>query len=138
MHGFFAIYSTLLTSSNYEKAVSKLVMVSIGLYLTLNLLFIPEYGSLAAALNTLLCAVFVSIGYFILVGRKVQLRLPYLLIGKLLLLTGLLYLVFYGLQMLTAMWLVNTALAGIVFLGLVFLLQIVRLADIRQLRGPKI
>lgn len=137
VHGFFAIYSTLLTSSNYEKAVSKLVMVSIVLNLTLNYLFIPEYGSLAAALNTLLCVIFVSGGYFVLVGRKVKLRLPYRLLGKLLLLTGLLYLVFYLLQQLTTMWLVNTALAGLAFLGLVFILQIVSLADIRQLRGPK-
>jgi len=138
VHGFFAIYSTLLTSSNYEKAVSKLVFVSIALNLTLNLFFIPEYGSLAAALNTLLCAVFVSVGYFILVRNKVKVRLPYLLLGKLVLLTGLLYGIFYGLKFVSGMWLVNTVLAGIAFLGLVFLLQIVSLADIRQLRSKKL
>jgi len=138
VHGFFAIYSTLLTSSNYEKAVRKLVMVSIALNLTLNIFFIPEYGSLAAACNTLLCAVFVSVGYFILVKTKVKLKLPLLLIGKLMLLTVLLYGVFYGLQFIFSMWLVNTALAGIAFLGLVFLLQIVSLADLRQLRKPNL
>ncbi len=137
VHGFFAIYSTLLTSSNYEKAVSKLVIVSIAINLVLNFLFIPQYGSLAAAVNTLICAIFVSIGYFILVKNKVKLRLPYLLLGKLVVLAVLLYGVFYALHFFGAMWLVSTILAGLAFLGLVFLFQIVSLADIRQLRGPK-
>jgi O-antigen/teichoic acid export membrane protein len=74
-------------------------MASIALNLTLNIFLIPEYGSLAAACNTLLCAVFVSVGYFILVKTKVKVKLPLLLIGKLMLLTVLLYVVFYGLQL---------------------------------------
>jgi O-antigen/teichoic acid export membrane protein len=137
VHGFFAIYSTLLTSTNFEKPVSWLVMASIVLNTTLNVIFIPEYGSLAAACNTLLCAVFVSVGYFIMVGRMVKIKLPLALIGRLILLTGLLYLTFYGLQFISVHWLINSFTAGIVFLILVFLLRIVSFADLRQLRKQK-
>jgi hypothetical protein len=63
--------------------------------------------------------------------------LPYALLGKLVILGVLLYGVFYALQLFSSMWLVNTTLAGVVFLGLLFLLQIVSLADLRQLRAPK-
>lgn len=137
VHGFFAIYSTLLTSSNYEKPVSKLVGVSILLNFSLNFLLLPEYGSLAAACNTLLCAVFVSVGYFILVGKKIRIKLPVVLLLKLTLLALLLAVVFYGLKFLSGSWVINGLLAGLAFLGLVFLLQIISLADLRQLRKPK-
>jgi O-antigen/teichoic acid export membrane protein len=134
VHGFFAIYSTLLTSTNFEKPVSRLVIASIILNISLNVIFIPQYGSMAAACNTLFCAVFVSVGYFIMVGRMVKIKLPVGLIGKLMLLTGLLYGTFYGLQFLSGTWWLNAAAAGIVFLILVFLLRIISFADLRQLR----
>jgi O-antigen/teichoic acid export membrane protein len=134
VHGFFAIYSTLLTSTNFEKPVSVLVMLSIVLNLTLNFMFIPEYGSLAAAWNTLLCAVFVSVGYFIMVARKTKIKLPLTQLGKLAVLTVLLYGIFAGLQVVSEWWLLNTIFAGIFFIGLVFLLRIVSFADLRKLR----
>ena len=133
VHGFFAIYSTLLTSSNFEKPVSKLVAASIVLNLTLNFIFIPEFGSLAAAWNTLFCAVFVSVGYFIMVGRKVKIKLPYALLLKLVLLAVLLGGLFFGLTQRSGSWWLNTIVAGAGFLVLVFMLQIISLAQIRQL-----
>ena len=137
VHGFFAIYSTLLTSSNFEKPVSKLVAASIVLNLTLNFIFIPEFGSLAAAWNTLVCAVFVSVGYFLMVGRRIRIQLPIRLLAKLALLSGLLYGLFMGLHKLSEIWLLNTILAGAGFLILVFMLQIISLAQIRQLLRRK-
>jgi O-antigen/teichoic acid export membrane protein len=134
VHGFFAIYSTLLTSSNYEKPVSILVGASIVLNITLNLFLLPEYGSLAAACNTLICAVFVSVGYFVLVGKKVNVKLPVGMLLKLALLTLLLTGVFYLLERAFGYWLLDASLAGLAFLGLVFLLRIVSLADLRSLR----
>jgi O-antigen/teichoic acid export membrane protein len=134
VHGFFAIYSTLLTSSNYEKQVGKLVAFSIILNTTLNFIFIPEYGSLAAACNTLLCAGFVSVGYFIIVGSKLKIRLPLLLLIKLAVITVLLAVIFYGLKSVFGYWLLDAALAGLAFIGLVFMFRIVTLAQLRQLR----
>jgi O-antigen/teichoic acid export membrane protein len=134
VHGFFAIYSTLLTSSNYEKQVGKLVAVSIILNTTLNFIFIPEYGSLAAACNTLLCAAFVSVGYFFIVGTKLKIKLPLLLLLKLGLLTIVMAGVFYGLKIAFGHWLLDAVLAGLAFIGLVFIFRIVTLAQLRQLR----
>ncbi|MBK0402590.1 oligosaccharide flippase family protein [Adhaeribacter sp. BT258] len=137
VHGFFAIYSTLLTSSNFEKPVSKLVAASIILNLTLNFIFIPEFGSLAAAWNTLFCAVFVSVGYFMMVGRMVKIKLPYALLLKLVLLAVLLGWLFFGLDLLSGLWWLNTIMAGAAFLVLVFILQIISLAQIRQLKNRR-
>jgi len=62
IHAFFAIYSTLLTSTNHERAVSWLVVASTVLNVVLNVLLLPTLGAVAGAINTLVCAVFVSGG----------------------------------------------------------------------------
>ena len=103
-------------------------------FVAFNFFLLPQYGSLAAACNTLLCAVFVSVGYFIIVGKRIRVKLPVTILLKLFGLTLLLAGVFFGLDRVSGYWLLDGALAGIVFLGLVFLLRIVSLADLRGLR----
>lgn len=130
VNGFFAIYSTLLTSSDFEKPVSWLVAVSILLNVGLNFLFIPEFGSVAASLNTLLSAVFLSGGYLVLVKRKLQIELPWGILGKLALAAGLLAAAFYLLSKVIAAWWLTAALAGLVYAMIVVGLQLV---PVRQL-----
>ncbi|MBC8084242.1 MAG: polysaccharide biosynthesis C-terminal domain-containing protein, partial [Hymenobacter sp.] len=98
VHSFFAIYSTLLTSTNHERPVSGLVAASIVLNVGLNLWLLPRLGAVAGAINTLACAVFVSGGYVWLVRRRTGVPLPWPWLGRLALAFGLLCAVWYGLQ----------------------------------------
>ena len=90
VHAFFAIYSTLLTSTAHEGAVSKAVAASLALNVALNLLLLPRFGAVAAAANTLVCAAAVSGAYLVLVARRTGVALPWALLARLLLAFGLL------------------------------------------------
>ncbi|RDC63331.1 hypothetical protein AHMF7616_01934 [Adhaeribacter pallidiroseus] len=131
VHGFFAIYSTVLTSSNWEVTVSKLVAVSIVVNVMLNFIFIPVYGSLAASCNTFISAALVSGGYLWLLQPKIGIAVPIWLILKLALSTAALVAIFYGLSLLSGNWWLNTILAGLALLGLLLITQVVRIADLK-------
>ncbi|MGI4835143.1 MAG: oligosaccharide flippase family protein [Janthinobacterium lividum] len=90
VHAFFAIYSTLLTSTHHQRAVSWLVALSIALNAGLNLLTLPRYGAVAAAVNTLISAGLVSGGYVWLVARRTPVAVPWHLLARLALAFGLL------------------------------------------------
>ena len=124
VHAFFAIYSTLLTSTGHERAVSGLVAGSIVLNVGLNLVFLPRYGALAAAVDTLVCAVAVSVGYLFLLRRRTAVGIPGRLLARLLLAFGLLcgawFLLQYGLNRQLSWWLESGAMAavfGLIVLG---------------------
>ncbi|UOG76577.1 polysaccharide biosynthesis C-terminal domain-containing protein [Hymenobacter tibetensis] len=134
VHAFFAIYSTLLTSTNHEKAVSWLVVASTALNVALNLLLLPRLGAVAGAINTLVCAVFVSIGYLWLVHRRTGVPVPWGWISRLAVAFGLLCAVWYGLQTGLALhWLPESVLASVAFVGILFLSGVVRIAELRKL-----
>ena len=61
-------------------------------------------------------------------------QLPLLLLLKLGLVTIALAGIFYGLKSAFGYWLLDAALAGLAFVGLVFIFRIVTLAQLRQLR----
>ena len=136
VHAFFAIYSTLLTSTTHERAVSWLVAGSILLNIGLNLFLLPRYGAVAASLDTLLCAVAVSIGYLVLVGRRTGVGVPFRLLGRLLLAFGLLcgtwYVLQYGLNKALGWWL-EAGIMGVVFVIIVLGTGLVRRSEIAQL-----
>ncbi len=90
IHAFFAIYSTLLTSTGRERAVSGAVAGSVLLNVALNVWLMPRYGALAGAANTLVCAVFMSVGYVALLARAGTVPVPGRLLARLLLAFGLL------------------------------------------------
>ena len=138
VHGFFAIYSTLLTSSNQERAVGWLVAASIVLNIGLNLVFLPKFGAAAAAVDTLVCAVAVSVGYVVLVARRTEVDIPVRLLARLLLAFGLLCGSWFGLQYgLYLRWWVEAGIMAVVF-GLVVLgTGLVRRKEIAQLLPGK-
>ena len=131
VHGFFGIYSSVLTSSNWERAVSKLVAASIVVNVTLNFIFIPAYGSLAAAYNTLISAILVSGGYLWLLPAKTGIPVPGKLIFKLIATTAALGGVFYSLSLYSGNWWLNTILAGLALPAIIVITQVVRIADIK-------
>lgn len=132
VHAFFAIYSTLLTSTNHERPVSWLVAASIVINVALNLLLLPKLGAVAGAINTLVCAVFVSVGYLWLVERRTGVPVPWYWLGRLALAFGLLCAVWYGLQTRLALhWLLESVLAAGAFGVILFLTGLVRIAELK-------
>jgi len=136
VHGFFAIYSTLLTSTAHERAVSWLVALSILLNIGLNLFLLPRYGAVAASLDTLLCAVAVSGGYLVLVVRRTGVGVPFRLLARLLLAFGLLCGGWYGLQIGqpgALSWWLEAGIMAVVFGVIVLGTGLVRRREIAQL-----
>jgi O-antigen/teichoic acid export membrane protein len=135
VNAFFAIYSTLLTGTRHQQPVSWLVALSIGLNLTLNLLLLPRYGAVAAALNTLVSGVLVSGGYVWLVAMRMRIAVPWHLLARLALAFGLLcggwYLV--RTQLALAWWL-EAGLMSAYFAALLPVTGLVHLRELRQLR----
>jgi O-antigen/teichoic acid export membrane protein len=137
VHAFFAIYSSLLNSTHYVRTVSWLVALSLGLNTVLNFVFLPSHGAVAAALNTLLCAVLVSGGYVWLVHYRAQVAVPWGLLARLGVAFGLLCACWYGLQHLLALpWLAESMVAAAAFGAISLALGLVPLADIKAFISP--
>ncbi|QIX62933.1 oligosaccharide flippase family protein [Hymenobacter sp. BT18] len=135
VHSLFAVYGALLNSTNHVRAVSRLVVASIVLNVGLNVVLLPRFGAVAAAVDTLLSALLVSGGYLWLLWRRTKVAMPWGLLGRLLAAFALLCLGWYGLQQLDLpmSWLTESALMGVALAGLVVLLGIVRVAELRRL-----
>ncbi len=112
LHGVFAIYSTLLTATGYEKMVSKMIVGSIFINVLGNIIFIPVYGPVASAWTTLASTVFLSLSYVIFTQRKLEIEIPYSILLRLLVVYGLFALMFYFLTLTTLPWYLVTMLAG--------------------------
>ncbi len=134
VHGFFAIYSTLLTSTNLERPVSKLIAVSIGLNVVFNALFLREYGAVAGAANTLGCALLVSGGYVWLVWRRAGVAVPWGALVRLAAAFALTLGAWFGLKMSIDKWLIECLLMAPIFGGFLLLCGVVTPIELRSLR----
>lgn len=138
VHAFFALYASLLNTTRLVSTVSRLVALSVALNVGLNLVFLPQFGAMAAAWNTLVCAGLVSVCYVWLVQRRAGVPVPWVTLARLLGVLGGLSAGWYGLQRFLHLgWLSETVLAGLLFVGLVLALGVVRPAELRQLRGMR-
>jgi O-antigen/teichoic acid export membrane protein len=135
VQAFFAIYGTLLTGTHQQQPVSWLIAVSIVLNLGLNLLLVPGYGAIAAALNTLLCTVLVSGGYLWLVTRRMNVAVPWHTLARLALAFGLLCGGWYlARTQLALIWWLEAGLMSVFFAALLPLTGLVQPRELRQLR----
>lgn len=78
INGCFAILSTFLTSQDYTKHVNYLIIISIVFNITLNAIYIPQYGSIAAAYSTLASTSLLSFGYIFIFIKEKIFSLPYM------------------------------------------------------------
>ncbi len=127
VNGFFAIYSTLLTSTNHERFVSWMIFISIILNLTLNFIFIPEYGAVASAWSTVASFAFLSLTYLYYIQFRLPVRIPYGQLGKLIVIAALFGGVYFGLTKTDFPWWLNLMLAGAVLAGLSFAFKVIDL-----------
>ena len=134
VHAFFAIYSTLLTSTHHQRPVSWLVAASIALNLGLNLLLLPRYGAVAAAANTLISVLLVSAGYVGLVARRTVVAVPWRVLAQLALAFGLLCGGWYGLRRNLALsWWLEAGLMALAFVPVLFGTGLVSWRELRRL-----
>ena len=66
-NAFFVVKGTFLNASGYVKKVNNVIILSAIVNVTLNYLFIPQYGAFAAGVSTAISTGILGIGYFILV-----------------------------------------------------------------------
>jgi O-antigen/teichoic acid export membrane protein len=112
LQGMFAIYSTLLTSTGYEKKVSKMIVGSIVINVVGNFIFIPIFGPIASAWITVASTIFLAFAYLYYTHTRLEVKIPYLIILRLLLVFVLFSTVFYFLTLTTLPWYLVTMLAG--------------------------
>lgn len=125
LNAFFAIFSTLLTSTGHERFINRIVALSILMNIVLNALFIPTYGAVASAWTTVLSYAFMDMAYLIYVERYLDLRVPYGQMMRLVAASVVLCLAFWLLGLAGWPWYVVSALAGLVFAGTALLLRLV-------------
>ena len=104
VNGFFAIYSTLLTSTDHERFVSWMIGVSIVLNITLNFIFIPQYGAIAAAWTTVGSFSFLSLSYLYYIQFRLPVKIPYTQLLKLMGIAALFAGSFYLLSLTSMPW----------------------------------
>ncbi|WNJ21521.1 oligosaccharide flippase family protein [Pontibacter sp. G13] len=134
MNGIFAIFSTLLTSTGHERHVNRMVAASIALNILLNIFLIPRYGALACAWSTLASYLLVNLSYVWYIHRKVDIQVPFLQMGKLLLSGGALFGMFYFAHSLDVHWVWISAICGSVYVGIAWTLGLIRMDMIRKFR----
>ena len=127
LQGLFAIYSTLLTSTGYEKQVSKMIVGSILINIIGNLIFIPIYGPIASAWITVAGTLFLSSMYIYFTHTKLEVKVPYAILFRLLLVSILFVGGFYLLSLTSLQWYFVTMLAGALLLVFSYLAGLLNL-----------
>jgi O-antigen/teichoic acid export membrane protein len=83
LHGVFAIYHTLLTSTGYELKVAVMVVGSIVINIVLNYFVIPVHGAVGSAWVTLVSTTFLSFCYLAYIHWYTDIRVPYTILIRL-------------------------------------------------------
>lgn len=125
VNSLLVIYSTILTATGHEGFVNGLIVVGIAVNVSLNFVFIPLYGAIAAAWATTGSLALVGGVYVIYVQLRLSVAVPYGLIGRILLASMGLLLGFYALDQTSLSWWINTLLAGGLFSGLCAVLGLI-------------
>jgi O-antigen/teichoic acid export membrane protein len=116
IHSMWVIYGTLLSVSNHEHFVNRTVFSGIVLNVLLNIIFIPEYGPLAAAWSTVASFGLICLLYVWRTHRRTGVQVPWDRMGLLLVNVLLLAASFWLLQHSAMAWWAVTILSGLVYL----------------------
>lgn len=127
VNGIFAIYSTLLTSTNHERFVSRMIAASIVMNITLNCIFIPRYGAIASAWNTVFSFSFLSVSYLWYMHFKLPVKPAYGMLLKLLGIAAVFGAGFWGLAQTSLPWWLVSVLAGVLLLGISYFAGVLKM-----------
>jgi O-antigen/teichoic acid export membrane protein len=120
--GFFSMFGTLVNSTGFVKPMSVGIALSILINVGLNFIFIPRYGAIAAAINTGISSLLLSIASVVLVYRKKIIDINYGIIFRLLIILSLTYLVFFLLSYLSLQWIAVSVFAAMAMVASAFFL----------------
>lgn len=130
--GMFAVLSTFLTSNGHTKYINIIILISIVLNITLNFIYIPQYGTTAAAWTTFASTLFSCLANIIYILSKGLLRLPFLSWLKVFVLLalclGAYYLTFNYLN-----WFITGFIVSLAILGLAYVFKLLDLKVIKHL-----
>ena len=127
VNGIFAIYSTLLTSTGHERFVSRMIGVSIVLNITLNSIFIPQYGAYSCAWATVASFSFLSLSYLWYLKYRKRIRIRVDLIGGLMAVGALCAAAMWGFGELGLPWHISSVLAGVLMMAAAFAFKLVKI-----------
>lgn len=110
------IYSTLLTATGYVNFVNRFFIAGILVNVLMNLWLIPSLGAIAAAWSTVASMGVMGLAYIGYTHFKLPVKVPYDLLGKILVLIALISLAYWGLLQVGLPWWLSGILAGSVYL----------------------
>lgn len=131
-NGIFAVYGTMLSCMGFEKKLSRYIIISIIMNVVLNFIFIPSYGTFAAAWSTFASMVFLSITYIYLINFKLSVNVPFGILLRLVLLTVLTTASFWLFDYLGLHWYIVTVLGGLFLALSVFALGLHRYVHLKE------
>ncbi|MEM7513120.1 MAG: oligosaccharide flippase family protein [Bacteroidota bacterium] len=124
INGIFMVYSTLLTSTGYEKFVNKMIFIGIGINISMNWILIPHYGAIAAAWSTVVSLGLMGIGYIWYTATHLSIKVPYELLGKILFSGLILAACFWGGEYLQIEWYWSSLLSAIIYVLVIWRIQL--------------
>jgi O-antigen/teichoic acid export membrane protein len=121
----FSIFSTMLTATHHEKFVNRMIVAGILLNVGLNAYFIPIYGTIAAAWNTLANYIFLCICYVLYTHFRTNIKVPYWQTARLFILGAVCYFTFVFFQKFGLLWWQESFVIGILYLVFAFVLRLI-------------
>lgn len=125
------IYSTLLTANGNLGLLNKVAIGGFLINLVLNVVFIPYYGAIGAALTTLFTQWVVFILQYLSARRIFELRFNTEKVIKFILLAGIVFvLLLAGETYMNIHWVTTIVLTGMIYTILAFLLKLIKKEDL--------
>lgn len=125
INGVFVLYGTYLNAAGFVSKVNWLVAISVAINIALNWYFIPAYGAIASAYTTAFSTLILSVGYFVMIRKKIQTDST-LLMRLIVLCVVFLLVVFVLHSTFDFTWSVYITFSLLAFLILLFLLKLHR------------
>jgi O-antigen/teichoic acid export membrane protein len=135
INAFAAIFSTLMTSTGHENIATWLTLSAIALNILLNAIFIPRYGTVAAAWATAVSYSCMQLAYMLYTHFRLPVRLPIRQMMYLFVASAVAAATIYIVSSLQIVWYVCVATSGVVYLLIATLLKLI--PDVRFLRTNK-
>ena len=138
MFGFMAIsttyiFGTLLTANGNLKELNILACTAVIINIVLNLILIPEYHALGAAISSLVTQVYMALSQVIISIIKLGLKSDYGFVARLVVFVLVLFLLGYLAGRFMASWYQGAMLMILASLMLMFLTKLLRFKDLNSI-----
>lgn len=128
------IYGTLLTANGSVKRLNQIVALGVFLNISLNLILIPYYKAMGAAMATLCTQLIVFFLQFLTSNKILKVKVPILFWGRIILFAALTVAVNFSLtNIFKSTWFTIFVISIIINSIIAFPLKLIRIQDLRQL-----